>query len=349
MAKDRLVKIHPRGVFASPPRADILFGHLCVRLAMTGGAAAVEKLIGLAGEGKFRLSDPFPEGFLPVPLDDPGRFAERRAALLETFRKKLDASAAGCGRRPGKLEADIEWAGILKKARKIAFVSKKRWKAGISRADALEGRVAGSWAPGDTIPPLPMPWDSRPGGGTAAAMPVRTASLHTAVNRLTGGAMEGTLHERQGVFYPPETVLDMYIRCPDDMIRDILIALAGIGADGYLRYASSGWGRFTVGEQAETRLPDARPEDGRSVRWMSLCPCAPEDGWQGTARYGLLSHYGRLWMPTGGESPFKRPLILMAAGATFESDGPPKGRLLRNVHESRKEAVHYAFVYPVSC
>ena len=69
--RDYHIPLFPASAFAHPLRADMLAGHLCWYFAQADGAAGAEAFIQAASDGAFRLSDPFPRGFLPLPVDDP--------------------------------------------------------------------------------------------------------------------------------------------------------------------------------------------------------------------------------------------------------------------------------------
>ncbi|MBI5367634.1 MAG: hypothetical protein HZA54_11400 [Planctomycetes bacterium] len=348
--RDQRIPLLPRGPFAAELRADLLAGHLCWYLAQSEGEAGARRMLEACAAGALRLSDPFPAGYLPIPLEDPALAAADWESAEARFLARATGGAGAEAR--GGSAAHAQWHALRKRARRLRFVAQGAWRAGVSRAKLLGCRVEGELAPTDLLPPLYLPGESAPtlDSGSATRAPGTAQawdSLHTAVDRQSDGALEGTLHERVGVAYAPGTQLEMYLRCEESEAPRYAALLAEIGLDGHLKHASSGWGRFGVGLPRTVDLAGTRPP-GAGDRWVSLSPCVPEEGYPGEACYRLLAHFGKLGGAAPVRSVFKHPLLLLATGATFR--GPmPQGRWLTGIHPEAVEAVHYAFAYPLAC
>jgi len=181
----------------------------------------------------------------------------------------------------------------------------------------------------------------------------RTA--RNSVHRLTGRARDDG-----GLFFRPEYWprdagkedaesiaagfgRDLYIEAPAEDLPRIDILLKHLGRSGFGKAASLGRGRFSV----EWVKPD--PELATlsgATRRLSLS--------RGTitanmtdALWRLEPHFGKAGpqLSAGaGASPFKRPLLLTRAGATFTpKDERRFGAWLTDVHPTRPEIGHNAF------
>jgi hypothetical protein len=329
---DYLVPFHPLSPSAYPPRADTLLGHLCHYLAQAEGESGVRRLLDAAATGAFRLSDPFPAGYLPFPTDNP----ETEAPI---WKKAEEAFRQAAKKHLPKEDAGSHWHSLRKTARKIRFVAKAAWTPGLSRAQWVLDRVSGKRKTSDVLPAFTLQWEK----GSVPALPwTAFHSLHTAVNRLTDGAETGALYERSGFACAPGTQLDLYLRSEESAAPAWLAALAEIGLTGHLKHASGGWGRFALGPSTKVSLPQSA---SAASRWVSLSSCVPETDYSGEVFGRLLTHYGRLG-GNASEKVFKRPVVLLAAGATFVGS-KPQGRMLTGVHE-RPEVVHCAWAYPIA-
>jgi CRISPR-associated protein Csm4 len=331
--QDYRIQIMPSGVFAHPLRADTLAGHLCWYLAQAEGSAGAQRLVAAAESGAFRISDAFPHGYLPLPVEASTDWKIAEQSFFQAARKKGSTY---------EKDAGADWHTLRKKARKLTHLAASHWSSGVSRPALLAALIAEKIPPGALLPTLHLRWSATE--SDAVRPPGEWHSLHTAVNRVSGGAQDGALHERVGVCYPPGSVLDLYLRCEEEEKPRLLAALQNIGLDGHLKRASSGWGRFMLGAGAVRWTPPS----GDSDRWVSLSPCVPEQGYAGAAHYKLLPHYGKLGGIQSVRGVFKRPIILLATGASFQGP-PPQGCWLKNIHAEHPEVLHYAFAYPLAC
>jgi CRISPR-associated protein Csm4 len=140
---------------------------------------------------------------------------------------------------------------------------------------------------------------------------------------------------------------DLYVQTPHPphWIADLL---AEVGARGYGRDATFGQGQFTVAGWEEEQALAAPPPGTGPLRFLSLSQGvitaamrAPR--WQ---RFVLFGKIGRDMMAEGLR-PWKLPIVLARAGATFGADTPPPhgifGAWLTGIHQDRPDIGHNAF------
>jgi CRISPR-associated protein Csm4 len=135
---------------------------------------------------------------------------------------------------------------------------------------------------------------------------------------------------------------DLYIDASESARADIMRLLSALGEIGYGRDANFGRGRWTV----ESVEPDVELATGPNGRLVSLSHGSAEPDIDGL-RCRLATHYGRAGPGVAvrdGISPFKKPLLLLQPGATFNgAAGRRYGSLIHGVHPDRPEIVHNAF------
>lgn len=146
--------------------------------------------------------------------------------------------------------------------------------------------------------------------------PVGMATLHTGINRETGGALEGGLFVRDGQWNAgPVTV---YVQTRDPRLTEMLarvIAYQGIGGN-----LSRGYGQVEWGEWAPWTVP-AVPTPTAEI-WLGHGVPAL-DGPPGLA-YRLHTKFGRVWGPHH-QSPWKAPIMQVEPGAVWPLRKPWKG------------------------
>lgn len=157
--------------------------------------------------------------------------------------------------------------------------------------------------------------------GRLSRFVVEFAQSHNAINRLTMTTGEGMFapFSGGGVFYPPGTELVVFVLI-DSKATDIERVRRGldrIGRFGYGRDASTGYGRFSLGDHKSIPIPEA----GHSNACYALSPVVPDKGvfkesfFTPFVRYG--KHGDRL---VGSGNPFKNPVIMADEGAVFVSE-----------------------------
>ena len=156
---------------------------------------------------------------------------------------------------------------------------------------------------------------------------------HNRIDRSSGQVAEGGLFFAD-VHHGPGEEFDLYASVADDDTGRFREALETLGMLGYGRDSSTGGGRFTVCDFAETTL-----FAGEHTHGIALSPFCPRKEDPADIRYELLPHFGRAW---GRENFHKTPLWLMSAGSflAYPKDGFV-GSLLHGVQEDER-AVHGA-------
>jgi len=329
-----------KGRLGTPLVGDTLFGHLCWGIVYWEGTAALERFLDAmrSPEPPLVIGDPCPAGFLPMPLLPPADLAE--AARMEALAasKSLDEEAGGGAAAEPSPAADPRLAAHdrLKRFRK------RRWlpvEALARCADDLtaEGLLAADLDRG-AEPPVLVP----------------AAVAHNTLNRLTGHtAEEGGLFV-QTEYFPdgPEAAFDLYLLSTLDPPRIRTLFEQGL-AGGYGADAATGKGHLVVGDLDEAPWPAAR-EPNAALALGVFSPSAEDPArgfWRTEVRFGKVSG---AWAGAddGPHPPFKRPLVLLRAGAVLAPYRRPwLGRVVPNVHPTRTEVVTCALApaLPVRC
>jgi CRISPR-associated protein Csm4 len=172
------------------------------------------------------------------------------------------------------------------------------------------------------------------------------------VDRHTGRALdEGGLFFRSE-FWPSETAKDgvasghgrdLYIKAPKEDEQRVRDLLAHLGRSGFGKASSLGRGRFALLEVSHDDELGRLNGAGRRLS-LSRGIIGPN---MRDALWRVEPHFGKTGPQLAlgaGASPFKRPLLLTRAGATFSPAGEGRfGAWLRDVHPTRPEIGHNAF------
>lgn len=141
---------------------------------------------------------------------------------------------------------------------------------------------------------------------------------HNTINRLTMTTGSGMFapHSEAAEFYYPETELAIFILVDEEAtdIDRILSALERIGRVGYGRNASTGAGKFSLGECEEKALPDTSDSDA----CYNLSPVLPEIGRYKECWFTPFTRFGRHGDAlAASKNPFKNPVIMLDEGAVL--------------------------------
>ncbi len=318
------IDLEPKSALRTPLQSDTIFGHFCWCLRYYKGEKALEKFIS-PNVPYVVFSNGFPKGYLPRPVLDPMDLGSREEVLSHIKKK----NAASNSKTPSE-KLDFEAEVRLKKIKKIRWIKEsfllKEAKKEISEKSIVLGIVE-SGADLEKNPP----WSICSG--------VREKNR---IDRLTGSTLdEGGLYAISEDWYKfPFRIYAIFneenpVISKEDfcyLIR-LIFQYNGYGAD-----ASIGYGHFKVVSINEFEgFPI--PEDVKDYWVMSLSNFIPkiDEIDFSTLRYKLLSKYGAL-----GDSfaisgnPFKTPLVMMEAGATFKPKVPLPifGGFIRDIHSS---------------
>ncbi|HOU51745.1 MAG: hypothetical protein KBG22_11965 [Smithella sp.] len=141
---------------------------------------------------------------------------------------------------------------------------------------------------------------------------------HNTINRLTMTTGSGMFapYSEAADFYYPETELAVFILVNEEAtdIARLQAALERIGRVGYGRNASTGAGKFSLGECEELALPDGSASDA----CYNLAPVLPEIGLYKECWFTPFTRFGRHGDAlAASNNPFKNPVIMLDEGAVL--------------------------------
>jgi CRISPR-associated protein Csm4 len=148
---------------------------------------------------------------------------------------------------------------------------------------------------------------------------------HNSINRLTGTTGEGgfaPFSVDQQVF-PPETELALFVGFDEKRlnIEQIKIGLERIGETGFGKDASTGLGRFQLGEDSKIDLANMGSDLPNAC--YTLATCVPEKDIYAQMFFFPFTRFGRhgdVLAKSG--NPFKNPVIMADEGAVFAPRTP---------------------------
>jgi len=145
---------------------------------------------------------------------------------------------------------------------------------------------------------------------------------HNTIDRRTMTTGEGMFapYAMPSVFFYPEMELVVFVLIDEEAtdIDRVRNALERIGKRGFGRDASTGLGRFDLGEEGKKILPDV---PGANACY-TLAPAVPEKGVFKECYFTPFTRFGRHGdiLATSG-NPFKNPIIMADEGAVFVPAG----------------------------
>lgn len=285
-------EIIPRSGFGTPIVGDTLFGHLCWQLGYDARLAGrtLDDLLSDYGSNPFIvISSAYPR----FELDDSATYAFRRPDVPLSF---LFSASVG------------DTTEMIRERKKL---KERQWMILDDRflAGGFEDSMFVSDADLFTRSAL---------NSVSGQYAVAFSQPRNKINRLTGTTGEGgfaPFNVAQDV-YAPGATLAVFAGIDTERIsaEGVSIALSRIGKTGYGRDASTGLGRFDVGNYREISF--GRP-DGADACY-ALGPSLPGTmGWRSiffipVIRYGR--HGGGL---AGTRNPFKSPIRMAREGAVY--------------------------------
>jgi len=300
------VTIIPRSSFGTPIMGDTMFGHICWQCAYDEGLLTQDfsSVVKQYGTSPFLVvSSAFPV----VQTDSDIGYAMPRPELALLTGKLDDGSSS----RKIRLERAKE-------------LKKKKWM--VLGSDLVIDIEKISLLSDAELTDVIVSGDSEQPQGNVrredvSSFVMESEQMHNSINRLTQTTGEGFSPYVQDMqFYLPGIHLVLFIIvdndiCPEQSLRE---AIKRIGSFGYGRDASSGLGRFELGDLVERDLPSHEQANA----CYTLAPCVPvkeelQGAWfQPFTRFG--KHGGGAEL---GGKPFKNPVVMAAEGAVFSADG----------------------------
>jgi len=320
---DYTVHITLKSPIVTEFQSDTLFGHICwaIRyLRWKKGDRLAEVLASYkpGSEPPILISNGFPKGWLPKPVIPP------------VTQEVLD--------RIVKSDNRIGKSFIIKSIKKMPLILKEDFKklqeTGITPTSLFEILF------------------ERYKGGVPEETCERVSVQHNTVNRATGRVESGLYAQEETFVSPDKGEFEVYLKTDyfseEDLQRIFdFIAKAGFGKD-----KSTGKGHFDFTIEQGIDLPQCAAPNA----FMTLSSYIPKSGDPTDGYYTLLHKYGKL----GGSfaagdpevygNPFKKPLLMFAAGSTFRDPdvktGKVYGSLLDEVH-ANSAIRHYALAFPL--
>ena len=228
------------------------------------------------------------------------------------------------GRQPDTtkpLAEQVEAFGAARQRRRPAYVT----------ADSFSAYLRGEEPAGTAEPPTGWGWRS---------------VLKNQVSRTvaTAGAEGGTLYSMDELWWPEVRI---YALVDEGFVDETRTLFEHLAVEGYGKRRSAGYGAVHSLDVAQFSGFDSPADANGFVSLSSFVPGAddPTNGfWQVSVKYGRLGEEYAY-----GPNPFKRPLLMLAAGSAFY-DSPVRpfyGTLVEGVSPAHPEVVHYGFALPV--
>lgn len=324
--------IEPRSAFLTPLQADTLWGMLAWACRWVYGEAELNNFLALQSDGSPRLllSDAFPDGYLPRPLQPLTapkiRQAIERRGIKESDEDYLEALAAA-----------KDWLKQTYLDREQVF-------------NLLTGVTTQTILLSDGLTEL---MNARRTGKFRKSEIEEHPRRHNIIDRIRGGSLrENGLYTHQEMWLHRRW--SFYLRTTYDAtwLRPLLdyVAEAGFG-----KRASTGLGRFAVLElralKSHEQFPAVADANGFLTLSSAYVPTASE--MTAGAFYALHLKRGKLGsaMPTSSPGGFlKYPIAMCRAGSVFPANDPTRrwfGQMLGGVHREHTEVRHYGFAFPV--
>lgn len=299
------IRLTLRGPVGTAWQADTIWGHLCWALRYEGGLQALAAFLDRyrQGDPPLVLSNGFPEGWLPRPLH------------LETPR--VVAATASLAEQ------------------RAAFRTAKTIKGIDLIPDAVFRQVQAG------VPWVPTEAALQPPRAT-----VRVA-LKNQIDRMlgaaggAGGALFGFVE-----YWPPRdgpATVVIYCLVAPDFVEDLELLVDTFQQGGYGKRRAVGYGAI---ERAVVAPFDGFATPAGANAFVSLSNFVPAAGDPVDGRWRTLVKYGKHGEERAqgpGAAPFKRPLIMLEAGAVFRDPTPRPwyGRVVDGVSAHFEDTVQY--------
>lgn len=320
--------IQPATGFGTPLKGDTIFGHLCWQIAYD------EALLGT------KLTD-----LLAAYHEKP--FAVLSSAYPSFVREGIRHYAARSPSLP------MDWMFSLPADKKEKIKKRKEYKKKV-------WMVLEKDKPFSSFKETQFLDDSELAqkmNGARSTVPY--SQTRNKINRLTGRTGEGFapfVIDQQ--IYPPDTELVLFVGVDPDLagIDGIRECLGKIGSTGFGKDASTGLGRFRLGDTSEVDLAGMGSETPDAC--YTLSPCVPEKNAFTNVYFDPFTRFGRHGdVLAKSRNPFKNPVIMADEGAVVVPHDmgrilkrPYIGTAMRGVSKTEERTVTqgYSLYIPVS-
>ncbi|MBU1706183.1 hypothetical protein KKG19_05685 [Patescibacteria group bacterium] len=351
--KDYKITLKLTSSVGTPFQADTIFGHLCWAYRYIKGELKLRKFLDEYEQApQLLVSDGFPEGFLPVP------------SLKCLFYKELKDLS-------GKYySGQVKAMSVIKRLFQRRWLSVPVWE--MAKENLSQRLLAEKCLKMEVCPKT---FDLRDKRCTLSLEKCPQLSLQeltlqekncciekeedereetilrTSIDRLTGQAKEGRLYETKERFYIPGARFSIFIRSWDLTLEDIKELFEYIALSGYGRDKSTGKGRVSL---EEIKNGFSLPSVDRPNAFVTLSSYIPqrEDPLEGY--YKIITKYGKLGEEYASSriiSPFKKPILMFAAGSLFKLGKSPindwYGGLVSDIHHEKSGIKQYGYALPI--
>jgi len=339
----------------TPFQADTLFGHICWAIRYLEGEGALTEFLDAYTDGKTPviLSDgmpaignrfylPYPR--LPVHPKDHHQLAERLGISPENRaqRRLFESTCKAVEKKPW-----VEAETLMRRASPISVLT--------ILEDCLSLKICpGTMSERDGAQCSCADWQECPALDTGLGNSAKchyiypesfaVVTMHNVIDRITMASVN--LYSREDLFPAHDFYFLISI---DEQIfsQDRLAAcLDYIARTGYGRDKSSGCGAIRELKVEEWSLPHVSDANGflnLSSAYVPTPGKLPRGFYQVHVKRGKIAEDYVL-----SYSPWKRPILMIRAGAVFEGDpNAPYGSLLKNVHYQLDQVVQYGYAYPL--
>lgn len=308
--------LRPGAATLTPWLADTLFGHLCwMELHRNGEAALKEFLKPFVDHSPaFILSDGFPAGSLPRPML-PGAKHGSAEPKSQQIMGMMEAKRVKNIRL-----VKLEEFNALRRGEEISL-ARPQVKASAravlkNQINRLTGTTTGE--------------KDEPGGGNLYSLE-ELAILDTSGEKPRGSE----------ICFFIKTIDEEWAKRVEGLLNEL--AMSGYGAK-----KSTGYGQFSLSSFSSFNGFDELPGANGFISLSNWVP-AQQDPTEGF--YNTLVKYGKLGENlAASENPFKFPLVMLAAGSSFYTEGPPSeyyGRMVEWLAPAATQVVQYGFAFAV--
>ncbi len=336
------ITIKPVTGFGTPLKGDTIFGHLCWQIAYD------EKLLGgtlddLLANYQLKpfavFSSAYPKFYISgkyyYALKTPDLPIDNLFALPDEKKEKIKKRKEYKAKRWMMLEEGKKFSFF----KELEFLSDKelleKAKANISDETRKQMRRA-----------------------DAKNFISAFSQSHNKINRLTSTTSEegfAPFAVEQEVFYP-ETELALFVGIDESIINieQVRTGLERIGTSGFGKDASTGLGRFELGEETEIYLSQMGSDSPNAC--YTLSPCMPEKDTFAQMYFTPFTRFGRHGdVLAKSPNPFKNPVIMADEGGVFIPKNrevfnkPFIGMVVSNISKAEPKAVTqgYSLYLPV--
>ena len=336
------ITIKPVSGFGTPLKGDTIFGHFCWQIAYN------EKLLGKTLNDLLSnyhtkpfviFSSAYPKFYIGskyhYALKTPDLPVDNIFILPEDKKEKIEKRKEYKARRWMIIEEGQKFSSF----KELKFLNDKEMleKANANVTEEMRKKMR------------------RAGSKRFAAI---FSQSHNKINRFTNTTGEegfAPFSVEQEVFYP-ETELALFVGIDETMvnIEQVKIGLERIGTSGFGKDASTGLGRFELGEDAEVDLSKMGSDSPDAC--YTLSPCCPEKDTFTEMFFTPFTRFGRHGdILAKSSNPFKNPVIMADEGAIFKPKSykvfskPYIGRAISNISKAEQKTVTqgYSLYIPV--